>query len=81
MLDANSGEILLDGVNISDVTKESVRRRVAVVPQDTCLFDETVGYNIRYGRADATDEEVKEVVKLSSLQETIDKLPQVLICY
>ena len=46
MLDANSGEILLDGVNISDVTKESVRRRVAVVPQDTCLFDETVGYKL-----------------------------------
>jgi ABC-type multidrug transport system fused ATPase/permease subunit len=77
MLDADSGEVLLDGVDIAHVTKDSVRRRVAVVPQDTCLFDDTVGYNIRYGSARASDEEVREVVQLSNLRDTIAKLPQV----
>jgi ABC-type multidrug transport system fused ATPase/permease subunit len=77
MLDADSGEVLLDGVDIAHVTKDSVRRRVAVVPQDTCLFDDTVGYNIRYGSAGASDEEVREVVQLSNLRDTIAKLPQV----
>jgi ABC-type multidrug transport system fused ATPase/permease subunit len=77
MLDADNGEVLLDGVDIAHVTKDSVRRRVAVVPQDTCLFDDTVGYNIRYGSAGASDEEVREVVRLSNLRDTIAKLPQV----
>lgn len=77
MLDVDSGDILLDGANIAHVTKESIRRRVAVVPQDTCLFDETVGYNIKYGNPEATDEEVREVVQLANLQDTVLKLPQV----
>jgi ABC-type multidrug transport system fused ATPase/permease subunit len=77
MLDADSGEVLLDGVDIAHVTKDSVRRRVAVVPQDTCLFDDTVGYNIRYGTVGASDEEVREVVRLSNLRDTIAKLSQV----
>jgi ABC-type multidrug transport system fused ATPase/permease subunit len=77
MLDVASGDILLDGANIANVTKESIRRRVAVVPQDTCLFDETVGYNIKYGNPEATDEEVREVVLLANLQDTVRKLPQV----
>lgn len=77
MLDVDSGDILLDGANIAHVTKDSIRRRVAVVPQDTCLFDETVGYNIKYGNPEATDEEVREVVQLANLQDTVRKLPQV----
>ena len=52
MLDASSGSILLDGVDIRKATLKSLRRRVAVVPQDTCLFDESIRYNILYGAQD-----------------------------
>lgn len=84
MLNIDAGSILLDGIDISTVSAESLRRRVAVVPQDTCLFDETVGYNIKYGHQQATDEEVQEVVKQSNLVDTIAKLPKVMrlfVCF
>jgi ATP-binding cassette subfamily B protein len=77
MLQPESGDILLDRESIlSQLSVKEVRRRVAVVPQDTSLFDETILYNIRYGNQFATAEEVQAVIADSNLQSTIDKLPQ-----
>jgi ABC-type multidrug transport system ATPase subunit len=75
MLEPTSGEILLDGVDVKQVTIESLRRRIAVVPQDTCLFDETIDYNIRYGKSNATEEEIREAIAKSNLESTIEKFP------
>jgi ABC-type multidrug transport system ATPase subunit len=75
MLEPTSGEILIDGVNVKEVTIESLRRRIAVVPQDTCLFDETIDYNIRYGKSNATEEEIREAIAKSNLESTIEKFP------
>lgn len=52
--DPSSGSILVDGTDISTVSQRSLRRNIAVVPQDTVLFNDTIEYNIRYGRPDAT---------------------------
>ena len=77
MLQPESGDILLDRESVfSQLSVKEVRRRVAVVPQDTSLFDETILYNIRYGNQFATAEEVQAVIANSNLQSTIDKLPQ-----
>ena len=56
--DIDSGQILIDGKNIDEITRKSLRKTVAMVLQDTYLFSETVSENIRYGKLDATDEEV-----------------------
>jgi ABC-type multidrug transport system fused ATPase/permease subunit len=77
MLNLQSGEILLNGVSIAGVTKESVRGAVAVIPQDTCLFDETLEYNIRYGNPGASDEEVQRALEQSNLVSTVRKFAQV----
>jgi ABC-type multidrug transport system fused ATPase/permease subunit len=75
MLDPTSGEILLDGIPVKGVTLESLRKRIASVPQDSCLFDETILYNIRYGKPDATEEEINEAIDKANLRATINKLP------
>eukprot|EP00597_Dinobryon_sp_UTEXLB2267_P009408 CAMPEP_0170088524 /NCGR_PEP_ID=MMETSP0019_2-20121128/22774_1 /TAXON_ID=98059 /ORGANISM="Dinobryon sp., Strain UTEXLB2267" /LENGTH=527 /DNA_ID=CAMNT_0010306805 /DNA_START=783 /DNA_END=2363 /DNA_ORIENTATION=+ len=76
MLDASSGSILLDGVDIRSATLTSLRRRVAVVPQDTCLFDESIRYNILYGApgGQASEQQLQTAVISSNLQGTIAKL-------
>jgi len=78
MLDASSGSILLDGVDIRNATLTSLRRRVAVVPQDTCLFDESIRYNILYGAqgGQASEQQLQRAVTSSNLQATIAKLQQ-----
>ena len=63
--DINSGEITIDGININDIDRSSLRQNIAVVLQDTHLFTGTVMDNIRYGRLDATDEEVITAAKTS----------------
>ncbi len=75
MLEPTTGDVIIDGVNVKDVTIESLRKRIAVVPQDTCLFDETIDYNIRYGRVNATLVEVQRAIDKSNLRGTIDKFP------
>lgn len=55
--DAQSGDILIDGQSVRAVTQESLRQAIGIVPQDTVLFNDTLGYNIRYGCPDASDEE------------------------
>ena len=49
MIEPSSGDVLLDGVDIQTATLQSLRKKVAVIPQDTCLFDESIRYNILYG--------------------------------
>ncbi len=75
MLEPTTGDVIIDGVNVKDVTIESLRKRIAVVPQDTCLFDETIDYNIRYGRVNSTLVEVQRAIDKSNLRGTIDKFP------
>ena len=70
-----SGRITVDGQNISDVTQETLRAAVGMVPQDTVLFNDTIRYNIRYGRPDATDAEVEEAARLAQIQDFIADLP------
>jgi len=74
--DVISGEIKIDGTDIRDVTQESLRRQLSLVPQDPILFHRTLMENIRYGKKDATKEEVKKAARLAHCDEFIEALPQ-----
>ena len=74
--DVTSGAITIDGQDISKVTQRSLRSAVGMVPQDTVLFNDTISYNIRYGRPDATDEEVERAAKLAQIHDFIMSLPK-----
>ncbi len=74
--DISSGEVTIDGQDIRDVTQASLRAAIGVVPQDTVLFNDTIFYNIKYGRPDATDEEVYEAARLAQIDGFIRQLPQ-----
>lgn len=74
--ESSGGEILIDGKNIDDVTQDSLRRNIAVIPQDTSLFHRTLMENIRYGRIEASDEEVFEASKKAHIHEFIVELPE-----
>ncbi|MGW8206498.1 MAG: ABCB family ABC transporter ATP-binding protein/permease, partial [Hyphomicrobiaceae bacterium] len=73
--DIQAGRVTIDGQDIRDVTQASLRAAIGVVPQDTVLFNDTVFYNIRYGRSDATDDEVKEAARLAQIDGFIKALP------
>lgn len=73
--DVGSGRILIDGQDIRDVTVDSLRESIGVVPQDTPLFNDTVEHNIRYGRIDASREEVEAAAKRAKIHDTIQKFP------
>jgi ATP-binding cassette subfamily B protein len=73
--DVDSGQILIDGQNIKEVTLNSLYEQIAMIPQETQLFHRTLMENIRYGRIDASDEEVYAASKMSSCHEFIEKLP------
>ena len=74
--DVDSGEIRIDGVNVNDIPKKTLRRAIAIVLQDTVLFRDTIGSNIRYGRLDATDEELERAADVSESDEFITRLPE-----
>ncbi len=74
--DLTSGEITIDGQNVTSVTQDSLRQRVSFVPQDPVLFHRTLIDNIRYGRRDATDAEVVAAAKQAHCDEFISKLPR-----
>ena len=74
--DVTSGRILIDGQNVSDVTQASLRKAIGMVPQDTVLFNDTVRYNIRYGRPDATDAEVEAAAKMAQIHNFVLSLPK-----
>ncbi|WP_088548243.1 ABC transporter ATP-binding protein [Paenibacillus aquistagni] len=73
--DPAEGEILLDGLNTRDLTRASLRQQMAFVQQDTFLFQLSIRENIRYGRLDATDEEVERAAELANAHSFIRKLP------
>jgi len=71
-----SGRIFIDGQDIAEVQQASLRKVIGMVPQDTVLFNDTIGYNIQYGRWDATPEEVREAARLAQIDRFISLLPE-----
>jgi len=76
MFDVDSGQILFDGQNIKIFTKSSLRDCIGMVPQDIVLFNDTVKYNLKYGKMEATDEEVEAAVILADIDKTITGFPE-----
>jgi ATP-binding cassette subfamily B protein len=74
--DITGGRILIDGQDIREVTQSSLRAAIGMVPQDTVLFNDTIRYNIRYGRWDATDAEVEEAARLAQIDTFIRLAPK-----
>jgi len=74
--DVTGGRILIDGQDIRDVTQVSLRAAIGMVPQDTVLFNDTIRYNIRYGRWDATDAEVEAAARLAQIDAFIRLAPK-----
>ncbi|MBR7800870.1 ABCB family ABC transporter ATP-binding protein/permease [Undibacterium fentianense] len=73
--DIQAGAILIDGQNILDVTQQSLRQAIGIVPQDTVLFNDTIAYNIAYGKPGASEEEVIAVAKAAYIHDFIVSLP------
>ena len=74
--DPTGGMIRIDGSDIRDFTQDSVRAAIGVVPQDTVLFNDTIGYNIAYGRPGASQLEIEEAARLAQIHEFVTSLPQ-----
>lgn len=74
--EVSDGAVRVDGQNVNDVTQKSLRHAVGMVPQDTVLFNDTILYNIRYGRPEASDEEVKQAAQLAQVHSFIESLPE-----
>jgi ATP-binding cassette, subfamily B, heavy metal transporter len=73
--DVDAGRITIDGIDLRDLTQASLRRAVAIVPQDTVLFNDSIYYNILYGRPDATREEVEAAARAAHIHDFIVGLP------
>jgi ATP-binding cassette subfamily B protein len=73
--DCQSGSITIDGTNIRDLTFHSLRSAIGIVPQDTVLFNDSIYENIRYGKPEATQEEVDSAIKMAHLDGFIERLP------
>jgi ATP-binding cassette subfamily B protein len=73
--DVRSGSISIDGQNIDDVTQQSLRDSIGIVPQDTVLFNDTIEHNIRYADLDASEEQVMQAAKHANIHNFIDSLP------
>ena len=74
--DPQKGAIEIDGQNVQDVQQASVRGAIGVVPQDSVMFNASIGYNINYGRAEASQDEIEEATKLASIDSFIKQLPE-----
>jgi ABC-type transport system involved in Fe-S cluster assembly fused permease/ATPase subunit len=74
--DVPSGHISIDGQKLTEVNLDSLRRNIAVIPQDTVLFNDTIGYNVRYGNLAAPEERVQEVISQARLRHIISKMPR-----
>eukprot|EP00268_Persea_americana_P051382 TRINITY_DN5675_c1_g1_i5.p2 TRINITY_DN5675_c1_g1~~TRINITY_DN5675_c1_g1_i5.p2 ORF type:complete len:386 (-),score=68.14 TRINITY_DN5675_c1_g1_i5:422-1579(-) len=74
--DVHSGSIKIDDQDIRDVTLESLRKSIGVVPQDTVLFNDTIFHNIHYGRLTATEEEVYDAARRAAIHDTIMRFPE-----
>src|SRR6185369_5892130 len=76
LYDISGGRILIDGQDIREVTQGSLRASIGMVPQDTVLFNDTIRYNIRYGRWDASDAEVEQAAQLAQIDHFIRMAPK-----
>jgi len=74
--DPSAGRILIDGQNIADVAQRSLRAAIGIVPQDTVLFNDTIGYNIGYGREGATEAEIEGAARGAAIDSFIASLPE-----
>ncbi|ODT71271.1 MAG: metal ABC transporter permease [Pelagibacterium sp. SCN 63-23] len=74
--DVTGGRITIDGQDLRAVTQESLRSAIGMVPQDTVLFNDTIGYNIEYGRPGASAEDIKEAARMAQVGDFIETLPQ-----
>jgi len=73
--DPDRGRILVDGIDLSDADPEQIRKKIGIVPQDTVIFAASALENIRYGRPDASDEEVRQASRAAAADEFISRLP------
>jgi ATP-binding cassette subfamily B protein len=73
--DVTGGRVLVDGQDIRDVTQKSLRAAIGIVPQDTVLFNDTIYYNIAYGRPDASRDEVIQAAKYAHIHSFVESLP------
>jgi len=73
--DPTSGRILIDGIDITDYALRSLREKIALVPQETVLFEGTIGDNIRYGRLDATEQEIEGAARAAQVHSFVERLP------
>lgn len=74
--DVSAGRILIDNQSIAEVTQESLRRSIGIVPQDTVLFNESIYYNIQYAQPEASEEDVYRAARMAHIHEFIESLPQ-----
>jgi len=74
--DVDRGQILIDGQDLRSVTQASLRAAIGIVPQDTVLFNDSIGYNIAYGRPDATQEEIVAAARAAYIHDFIVSLPE-----
>lgn len=74
--DPQEGRILINGIDVRDLDLDTLRKLIGVVPQDTPLFNDTIWENVKFGRIDATEEEINNVIEKAQLRGLIDKLPQ-----
>jgi ATP-binding cassette subfamily B protein len=75
LVEPQQGQILFNGRDIRKIPLKQFRQAIGVVPQDTVLFNETIGYNIRYGRREATEEEVEKAAKAAQIHKFIRANP------
>ena len=74
--DVQKGQILIDGQDIRQVQQASLRQSIGIVPQDTVLFNDTIGYNIAYGRPGATEKEIADAARAAQMSQFIEHLPE-----
>ncbi|MDZ7895877.1 MAG: ABC transporter ATP-binding protein/permease [Sphingobium sp.] len=74
--DVNGGRIIIDGQDIAGVTQSSLRAAIGIVPQDMVLFNDTIGYNIAYGRPNATEEQIEGAARGAAIDQMIASLPK-----
>lgn len=73
--DIDTGHVHIDGTDIRDITQDSLRRAIGIVPQDTVLFNDTIGYNISYAKPNATQDEIEAAARAAQIHDFIERLP------
>ena len=74
--DIDAGKITIDGIDIMDIPKKTLRRAIAIVLQDTVLFSDTIGANIKYGRLDASEEDIRQAAATANADIFVERLPE-----